>query len=209
MIHYFEQGSDEWHAIRIGKATSSKANAIIKKLKGGGYSAAREDYAYDLAIERLTGESQDPDLSRVSWVQDGKNREEEARQLYSFMFDAEPVKIGFATHPTIDMFGASTDSLVGDNGLLEIKCPKAKTHYETLLNKQIPSEYIAQVDSEVACAEREWVDFVSYHPSFPPHLRLIKIRRDRNERAIAELEAEVKAFLAEVSETVKRLEELK
>lgn len=204
-----EQGSPEWLALRLGKVTGSKVADMMKRNKDGKFAASRKDYAFDLALERITGEPQGPDLSNVKWVQDGKEREPEARELYSFMTGLETQQIGFATHDTVDMFGASPDSLVGDDGCLEIKAPKAKTHLEYILGKVAPEDYIPQMDAELACTGRAWCDFVSYHPAFPAQSKLFVVRYFRDEKRIAELEREVAAFNAEVAAIVKQINEAK
>lgn len=211
MIHYeIEQGSPEWLELRRGKVTGSRVADMMKRLKGGKtYSANRKDYAFDLALERITGELQGPDLSNVKWVQDGKEREPEARELYSFMRGLEVQTIGFATHDTVELFGASPDSLVEDDGCLEIKCPKPKTHLEYLLAGVAPEEYMPQMDAEMACTGRKWCDFVSYHPAFPAQSQLFVVRYSRDDKRIAELEREVVAFNAEVAEIVQKIQNAK
>lgn len=195
-----EQGGAEWLEIRCGKTTGSRVSDAIKKLKDGKtYSASRIDYAYDLAIERLTGEPQGPDLTNVKWVQDGKAWEDEARTMYEFMTGSTVKQVGFASHDFIPMFGASPDGLVGDDGCLEIKAPKAKTHISYLLGKIPPLEYFDQMDSELSCTGRQWVDFVSYNPKFPPDLRYFCVRYFRNNERINLLELEVMRFEDEVS----------
>lgn len=207
MIHeQIEQGSPEWLALRVGKVTGSRVADMMKKLKDGKPAASRKDYAFDLALERLTGESQSHDLSNVKWVQDGKEREPEARDLYAFMRGVEVQQIGFATHDTVPMFGASPDALVGEDGLLEIKCPKPKTHLEYLLAGVAPEDYTPQMDAEMACTGRKWCDFVSYHPAFPAQSQLFVVRYFRNDERIAELEREVVKFNAEVDEIVRQIQ---
>lgn len=201
-----EQGSPEWLALRLGKVTGSKVADMTKRNKDGRFAASRKDYAFDLALERITGEPQGPDLSNIKWVQDGKEREPEARELYAFLRDVSTKQIGFATHDAVAMFGASPDSLVGDDGCLEIKCPKAKTHLEYILGKVAPEDYIPQMDAELACTGRAWCDFVSYHPAFPAQSKLFVVRYFRNNERIAELEREVVAFNAEVEEIVKQIQ---
>lgn len=208
MLHNFEQGSHEWLAIRLGKATGSRVADITKKLKSGGYSAARYDYAMELALEILTGEPQGPDLSNVKWVQDGKEREPEAVALYEFMTDNVTELVGFATHDTIGGFGASPDRLVGGDGLLEAKCPKAKTHLQYIEANVVPADYIPQMDAEMSCTGRKWVDFVSYHPSFPEHLRLFVKRHHYDAARVSEMEREVAKFYGEVLERVERIKAL-
>lgn len=103
------------------------------------------------------------------------------------------------------MTGASPDGLVGDDGLLEIKCPNSATHLETLMSETIPAKYVTQMMWQMACTRRAWCDFCSFDPRMPDNMRLFITRLDRDDQVIAELEAEVVKFLQEVSETVETL----
>jgi putative phage-type endonuclease len=206
MIHHeIEQGSDAWRALRAGLITGSRVADALKTNKDGSFSASRKDYAFDLALERITGELQGPDLSRVSWVQEGKEREPEARDLYSFMTGNEVQQIGFATHDAMPFFGASPDSLVNSDGLLEVKCPKAKTHLQYLMAKEVPAEYVYQIEAELVCTNRQWCDFVSYHPSFPAESRIFICRYKRFADRMVYLEDQVAIFEDEVQAIVKQI----
>lgn len=206
MIHALvEQGTQEWLQLRCGSITGSRIADMLKTIKSGAYAASRIDYAYDLALERLTGEPQNTDLSNVKWVQDGKAWEDDARAMYEFTNDLEVERIGFASHDIIEMFGASPDGLIGDSGVLEIKCPKPKTHLAYLIEKVMPAEYVPQVNAELSCTGREWVDFVSYNPKFPPNLRFFCVRHYRNNRIIADMEESVNDFNDEVEEILEKL----
>ena len=119
------------------------------------------------------------------------------------------VEEGFIEHPTIAMSGASPDGLVGDDGMLEIKCPMSKTHYATLLNGKIAKKYIDQMQWQMACAGRQWCDFVSFDPRMPERLDFFCERVKRDDEYISELETEVLKFLDELNEQVTKLEGLK
>lgn len=201
-----EQRSPEWYASRAGKATASRIADVIAKTKSG-YSTSRANYAAQLVCERLTGVVEESyNNAAMQW---GTEKEPEARRLYEFMRDVTADEVALVDHPHIAMSAASPDGLINDDGLIEIKCPNTATHIEYLLSKEVPSKYKPQMAWQMACTGRQWCDFVSYDPRLPANLQLFVVRYERDERYIAELEAEVKAFLAEVSETVKRLEELK
>jgi predicted phage-related endonuclease len=81
----------------------------------------------------------------------GTETEPEARRAYEFFVDCDVQQVGFVPHPTINMAGASPDGLVGDDGLLELKCPNSATHIETLLSGEIPDKYIKQMQFQMAC----------------------------------------------------------
>lgn len=201
-----EQGSEAWHAIRLGKVTASRVADATDLLKSGKPGAKRETYLGELIAERLTGAAVmkfQNDLMR--W---GKEQEPQARSLYEFMFNVEVEQIAFVDHPSIDMAGASPDGLVGTEGLVEIKCPSTATHIDTLLRQEIPAEHVKQIDWQMACTGRGYCDFVSYDPRLPPHMSLFVKRRERDDRAIAELEAQASEFLAEVAAKVEALRAL-
>jgi hypothetical protein len=83
------------------------------------------------------------------------------------------------------MAGASPDGLVGEDGLIEIKCPRLDTHLQYLADDEIPEEYLPQMLWQLACTERQWIDFVSYHPDCPEPYRLFVKRLDRTKESDA------------------------
>jgi putative phage-type endonuclease len=135
----------------------------------------------------------------------GTETEPEARRAYEFFVDCDVQQVGFVPHPTINMAGASPDGLVGDDGLLELKCPNTATHIETLLSGEIPDKYHKQMQFQMACTGRAWCDFASYDNRLPERMRLFVKRVNRSTPTIKEIEAEVSAFLAEIDETVAQL----
>lgn len=198
-----EQGSAEWHQQRVGKATASKIADIIATTKTG-YSASRTNYEAQLICERLTGKPTETYVNAA--MAHGTAMEPEARAAYEFAQGVTVELAGFVDHPTIAMAGASPDGYVGSDGLLEIKAPQPATHLETLLGGSIPKKYATQMLWQMASTGRAWVDFVSYCPSFPIHLQLFVRRLHRDSAAIAELEKEVRTFLADVDRKVAQLQ---
>ncbi len=138
-------------------------------------------------------------------MQWGTDNEPQARAAYSFMTDNEAVESEFIPHPTIGMAGASPDGLIGEDGLVEIKCPGTATHIDTLLGEPIADKYIKQMQWQMACTERKWCDFASYDPRLPADLQLKVIRVERDNDHIASLEKEVAIFLKEIDEKISKL----
>jgi hypothetical protein len=97
---------------------------------------------------------------------------------------------------------------VDDDGCLEIKCPNSATHIETLKSNQVAHKYLLQMQWQMACADRQWCDFVSFDPRMPDHLTLYVQRVERDNDMLAILEAEVSTFLSEVEADVKKLNEI-
>lgn len=191
------QGTPEWFAARVGKVTASRVADVVARTKTG-YSTSRANYLAELIAERLTGVQADRYTnSAMQW---GTLKEPEARAHYEFMRNVDVVAVGFVPHPTIAMTGASPDGLVGDDGLLEIKCPMTANHIETLTGRAVPGKYLTQMYWQMACTGRAWCDFVSFDPRLPEDLRYFSTRVMRDDAKIAELEAEVVAFLRELDE---------
>jgi len=113
--------------------------------------------------------------------------------------------VGFVRHPTIEWAGASPDGLVGDDGCIEIKCPNTLTMIETLLSQKVPGKYFTQMQFQLACTGRNWCDYVVFDPRMPEKAQLFVKRVDRDDAYIAEIEAEIVKFLAEVKSQVQQL----
>lgn len=197
------QGTDEWKQARLGKATASRIADIVAKTKSG-YGASRANYAAQLIAERLTGNPAESYTNAA--MQHGTDTEPQARAAYVFMTDNAVQECGFIPHPFIAMAGASPDGLIGDDGLVELKCPLTATHIEFLLSGNVPDKYVKQVYWQIACTGRKWCDFVSFDPRMPSELQLKIIRIERDENVIAELEAEVGKFLLELDAKLSALQ---
>jgi putative phage-type endonuclease len=201
-----EQGTPEWFAQRLGKVTASRIADIMAKTKTG-VSASRGNYLAQLVAERLTGQSADTFKSGA--MQHGTETEPQARMVYEAETGQIVTEVAMINHPTIEMSGASPDGLVGTDGLVEIKCPNTSTHIASLMADKAPSGYIPQMQWQMACTGRAWCDFVSFDPRMPEDMQLLIKRVPRDEALIAEYEAEVIKFLAEVQETVDKLIQLR
>lgn len=196
-----EQRTAEWHQARLGRLTASRVADMMAKTRNG-WGASRTNYAWELAIERLTGQPASSFCSApMQW---GIDQEDAARAAYQIHALCTVEEIGFVQHPKL-FAGASPDGLIGENGMLEIKCPNSATHGETLLNGTIADKYLKQMQFQMACTGREWCDFASFDPRFPEHMQLWVQRVERDDKAIAEIEECAAEFLAEVESTVAAL----
>ena len=199
------QGSPEWFGARLGRVTASRVADVIASTKSG-WGASRANYMAQLIAERLTGEvAESFSNAAMKW---GTEMEPDARAAYQFYRDALVVEVGFVPHPRITMSGASPDGLVGEDGLVEFKCPNTATHIETLIGQTVPTKYITQMQWQMACTGRQWCDFGSFDPRLPEDMRLFVRRVDRDDALIADLEAKVSDFLAEIDAKVEALTRL-
>lgn len=199
-----EQRTEEWFAARLGKVTASRVSDVIARTKSGP-SASRRNYLAELVAERLTGEPAARFTNAA--MQWGTDTEPMARAAYEFHTDNTVQEVGFVLHPRIAESGASPDGLVGDDGLIEIKCPGTATHIDTLLGAEIDGKYLTQMQWQMACTGRAWCDWVSFDPRLPEDMRMVVRRVARDDERVAELESAVREFLTELDDTIARLRE--
>lgn len=192
-VHDMPQGSPEWFAARLGIPTSSQFSTILANGRGGAPSKTRQTYLYKLAGEILTGEPMDS-FSNVH-TERGHEMEPDARQLYAFIRDCEPTLIGFITN---GQKGCSPDSLIGDDGMLEIKTKLPHLLLAAHEQGGFPSEHKAQCQGQLWIAEREWVDLICYWPRMQPLI----VRAHRDEAFIKEMSGEVDRFNDELASLV-------
>lgn len=198
-----QQGTAEWKIERAGHVTASRVVDVLARIKTG-EAAARRDYRAQLVSEILTGVPQENSYTSAEMLH-GTECEPLARAAYETLTGDLVQEVGFIVHPRIPRAGASCDGLVGDDGLVEFKCPKTATHIDTMLAGRVPAKYLQQCLWQMAVTGRKWCDFVSYDPRMPEHLRLWMQRVVRDEERIQEMEAAVVGFLAEVERDVERL----
>lgn len=198
-----DQGTPEWFAARLGKATASRIKDVAAKGRSGAASASRANYEAQLVVERLTGKKAEEYTN--STMDRGTELEADARDAYQFQTNNEVVEVGFVEHPTVQLSGASPDGLIGSDGITQIKCRNEAKHLAYLLVGKISGPENTQIQWEMACTERAWCDFVNYHPAFPIGMQLFIKRIPRDDERISELEKEVRRFLDEVAGKVVKL----
>jgi hypothetical protein len=202
------QQGDAWLRNRCGRVTASRIVDVCSYLKkasvngvAGDPSAKRKSYFYELISERLTGRTAEHYNSPA--MQRGNDLENDARLYYEQVMRVMCEPVNFVLHPEFDFTGASPDSLVGREGMLEIKCLLPWNHVEVLTTKKIGPERFAQVGWQLACGgEREalrarrWVDLVHFCPDIQGCDRLRfayqRIGRDELEWTVGSGKEEVK-----------------
>lgn len=187
-----DQGSEAWFECRRGLPTASKFATVMAKGEG----KTRSEYMRKLAGEILTGEPSEQ-FSNVH-TDRGNEMEDEARETYAFINDADIQRVGFIRNGNK---GASPDSLVGANGGLEIKTALPHIQIDRLERDRLPPEHKAQVYGNIWLAEREWWDFVSYWPRLP----VLTVRVHRDEEYIKTLSDEIDRFNDELAALVDRI----
>ena len=201
-----EQRSEEWFAARCGKVTASRVADIMARTKTGP-SASRENYLAQLVCERMTGKpAESYSNAAMAW---GTEQEPFARAAYESVKDVLVEEVGFVPHPSFSEAGASPDGLVGEFGLVEIKCPNTATHIQTLLEQKVPEKYITQMQWQMACTQRHWCDYVSFDPRMAEGLQLFIKRIEFDPVFVGKLDKEIINFLLDLEDKITQLNKLK
>ena len=197
IIESCEQGSEEWLSMRLGKVTASRVKDVLTKGRGNAPSKTAESYMMELIAEMLTGESKpffENDAMR--W---GTETEPQARSMYEVNNDFVTVReVAFVEHN--EHVGISPDGLVGDDGLLEIKCPTTTTQIKRALSDDYSADYKAQIQMQLWVTERQWCDFVSFDPRLDCEASYLQQRVYRDEEYIEEMKVKVYAFVEKIKE---------
>lgn len=193
IIHDVEQGTDDWLAIRAGIPTASEFSKLVTSK--GEPSKSMSGYAITLAAEKFAGQPVDR-FDGNYHTERGKELEPQARAWYDLQCDTEAAQVGFITDD-LRRYGCSPDSLIGADGMNEIKCLKAENHVKVLMyykkHGKCPSDYIMQPQGQMMIAEREWCDSVFFHPLLPS----IIIRHHPDQKIVTTLRAQLSAVEAE------------
>jgi len=190
------QGSPEWFAARAGIPTASQFSTVMASGRGGAESKTRRTYMLKLAGEIITGDPMDSFSN--AHTERGHEMEPEARNFYAFRHDVDPQLIGFIRNGNA---GASPDSLIGENGLLEIKTKLPHLLIDVTLRGEFPTDHKAQCQGQLWIAEREWIDLICYWPKMEPFIA----RAYRDEEYIKQLARAVDQFNDELAEIIARL----
>ena len=198
-VYDFEQGTPEWLQSRLGCPSGSGFDKLITAT--GKPSTQAEGYVNQLIAELLTGET--TYVKKTEWMERGNELEPRARDYYELATGNTVVETGFCKHDKLEC-GVSPDGIVGDHGLIEIKCPSPSVHVAYLRAGVLPTKYKQQVQGQMWITERDWCDFLSYHPSMPALL----VRVHRDEDYIKLLQAEVEKACETIQTQYQKLKEL-
>lgn len=185
------QGSEEWYEIRLGKVTASK----FKDVMAEGDGISRKKYMRQLVAETLTGCSQV--TYRDKNMEMGTEFEPLARQHYEAVMGVAVRQVGFISRN--DDVGVSPDGLVGDNGMIEIKCPLTTTLIDYILADKFPTTYRAQVQGQLWVAERQWCDFVAFDPRMKSN-KMFRVRVERDDKYIEIMEEKINFFVEQLKD---------
>lgn len=201
-FHDVQQNGDEWMALRLGKATGSNFGCFMAN-DGKAFGEPAKKYALQLALELDTGRKAEFSFSNEH-TERGHEQEPIAKMLYQDERFVDVTNGGFFD---CGQYGDSPDGLIGDDGVLEIKCVIAPTHYATLTRGSFDPSYRWQLVGHLDCSGRDWVDFASYCSDFRNDQQLIvhRLYRDQCENELKRLIERRAEFLELVGSTLKTL----
>lgn len=199
-FHDIKQSDEEaWLKLRTGFITSSNFSTIMAN-EGKPFGNPALDYAVKVAIESRT--KRPAETYSNSWMDRGKEMEDDARQAYQDLTFTDVTNGGFMQ---FGRFGSSSDGLIGDDGMIEIKCPKANTHMHTLIRGDIDPKYKFQVQGQMLVYGRSWCDFVSYCPDFPESKQLLIYRVEYDNDMATRLTSRLSQFIEVVDKYINLL----
>lgn len=201
------QGTPGWLQARCGAITAScfaDAVSVLSRNSGekkaGDPTAASDKYAGDVAIERISGKPYG-EPPRAWVLERGHIMEAAARVVYETRFGLIAQESGIVKTDD-DWFGYSTDGLVDDDGLIEIKCPVDSNKIMAMFNTGDTSEYDHQIQGGMWITGRQWCDFLMYVPDLETVGNDLYVKRIyRDEQFIEKLETDLMKFRARVQMT--------
>lgn len=173
-LHEFpkvDQGGPEWHTLRRGIVTASVVGKLITPTLQVANNDTSRGITATLVAERITGYTEETPMNSDMWR--GVDSEPIARDIYSGHYQ-QAVEVGFMLREEAGWkLGYSPDGLVADDGLIEIKAPRAKTHLNTILADSVPPWNMAQLQAGLLVTGRDWIDFVSYCGGMPLYVKRV------------------------------------
>lgn len=190
------QGTPQWFEARAGIPTASMFATVMASGVGGGASKTRTKYMRQLVGEIITKKPMESHSN--NHMERGHEMEPDARDLYAFATETAPEQVGFIRNGPK---GCSPDSLIGANGMLEVKTKLPDLLIECWERGTFPPEHKAQCQGALWVAEREWIDIIVYWPDMPAFIK----RAYRDEPYIAEMSKAIDTFNDELAAMVERV----
>lgn len=194
---------DEWQKARLGKFTASRIGDLMTSGRGKNdiWGKVAENYIYEKISELLTGMPKEtPETYAMAW---GTKYEPYAIEAYNESRKMKANPMGTVYIPFNDICGGSPDGFVGDDGIVEVKCPNSHNHFKTFISGEIDKNYIYQCQGNMLFSNRQWCDFISYDPRFQQkdlQLKVIRIQRD---------EDMCEAILNRINQATERVQQIK
>ena len=190
IIHNFDQRTDEWYQIRLGRLTGSDFHTFL------GNSETKKNKLLQKAAEKITGESDEEHILTED-IQRGIDLEDEAILMYEMQTGNTVDKVGFIEKD--EFSGCSPDGLVGTDGIIEVKCPKQSVFLKQVVEDKIKPEYYTQIQYNLFISGRKWCDYIAYNKKFPLFIKRFDIDKEtfeKIEKTLNECTEKIKEFIS-------------
>jgi len=199
IIFNCEQRSEAWYQARCGRITGTRFKNLVSKETTDSY----KDLVTNIVCEIITGKSEETYVSAA--MEYGIEMEPEARSEYEALLNISVKQVGFIIpdeeHKYHEWTGISPDGILPDEGILEIKCPLAKTHFEYIERGSLPSEYRYQVQGQLFVTGLRYCHFMSYVPDMKPFIiqvlpepELFELFEQRLDKLIIEVKEKLEKY---------------
>lgn len=194
-----EPNREDWHQKRLGKLTASRFEDMMQKgTKGNRFGNAAMKYVYEKVAELLTNSPHTVTSQAMEW---GTDTEAEAIEKYMEATGNDVTPSDFIDYGSFA--GGTPDGLVGEDGIIEVKCPfNPANHCETIITNEVPEKYYMQIQGNLMVTGREWCDYISYDPRVQEKTLQIFIKRVPRDQETIDLISE---RIEEVSKLVQEL----
>lgn len=197
---HVERSKEEWLQKRMGKLTASRFEDMMQKGRGKDerFGTRAMTYVYEKVAELLINAPHTVTSQAMEW---GSDTEQVAIERYMKDTGNEVLSSDFIDFG--DYAGGTPDGLVGDDGIIEVKCPfNPANHIETVITNEVPEKYMFQIQGNLMVTKREWCDYISFDPRVQEEsLRIFIKRVYRDEEIIQAIQERIE----EVSKLVKEL----
>lgn len=195
------QGSELWHQIRLGKVTGIGMKSVLSNGRGSAPSKMSETYMMELIAEKLTGQAKPFfENDAMKW---GTETEPQARAMYELNSGNDVVEVAFIERN--EFIGVSPDGLIGDDGMIEIKCPETTTQLKRALTDSYSKDYTTQIQMQLWVSGRAWCDFLSFDPRLDIDASYLLQRVYRDENFIEDMAEKTKLFIDKMNEILTKL----
>lgn len=190
IIHNFDQRTEEWYQIRLGRLTGSDFHTFL------GASETKKNKLLQKAAEKITGESDEEHIITED-IKRGIDLEDEAILMYEMQTGNTVDKVGFIERD--EFSGCSPDGLVGEEGIIEVKCPKQSVFLKQVVEDKIKPEYYTQIQYNLFISGRKWCDYIAYNKKFPLFIKRFTVDKEvfeKIEKALNECTEKIKEFIS-------------
>lgn len=204
------QGTKEWHKARAGRFTGSGVYKLLVQPRSksdreaGVLSETAKSYILEKAYERISGHYQDVSSAAIEW---GNDHEDDARMYYEADTGNQVTEVGFLEWG--EFGGGSPDGLVGDDGMIEIKCPfNGVNHLRYIMSEDFAKEYkdhYCQMQNYMMVTGRSWCDFISYDPRIPGPGKMFIKRIERDDDMIQRLHEAIEKASELMKTTIQKI----